>query len=61
MRISIADKSNIENDPIVGTFLSFLEEDMSENAAAIIAVDAKTISRAKALTAGVTVTDDELD
>jgi antitoxin PrlF len=63
MLISVVDKSNIENDndPIVGAFLSFLEKDMSKNAAAITALDAKTISQAKALTAGVTVTDDELD
>lgn len=63
MLISIADKSNIENDsdPIVSAFLSFLEKDMSENAAVITAVDAKTISRTKALTSEITGTEDELD
>jgi len=61
--ISVLDSSNIDqdDDPIVGAFLSFLESDMSKNAAAITPLNADTINRAKALTAGITVTDDELD
>ena len=63
MLISVVDKLAIENDndPIVDAFLSFLEKDMSENAATITAIDAQTIAKAKTLTVGVTVTDDELD
>jgi hypothetical protein len=49
------------NDPIVGAFLSFLEADMAANATAITPIDLNTIRRAKALIAGITVTDDELD
>src|SRR5271163_650860 len=58
--ISVVSKSNTkeDEDPVVGAFLSFLERDMSENAAAITAVDAKSIARAKTVTKGVTVKDD---
>lgn len=63
MLISVVDSPEAEDecDPIVGAFLSFLEKDMSENPAAISSVNAETIARAKALTAGVNVDDEELD
>ena len=63
MLISVVDSSNIEDeeDPILGAFLSFIEKDMVMNPANITALDANVIARAKSLTAGITVSDDELD
>jgi antitoxin PrlF len=63
MLISVLENSNIDNeeDPIVGAFLSFLENDMVNNPAAIIPLDATVIARAKTLTLGMTVTDDDFD
>ena len=63
MLVSLVNNPEIENeeDPVVSAFLSFLEKDMLENPKAIKPVSAEQIARAKALTAKVTVTDDELD
>lgn len=63
MLLSVVDNSNIDNeeDPIMGAFLAFLETDMAKNPDKIAAVDANQIARAKALTAGVKVTDAELE
>jgi antitoxin PrlF len=63
MLISVMNNPNLDNedDPIVGAFLSFLENDMVKSPAAITPVDANAIARAKALTAGMTVTDDDLE
>jgi len=63
MLISVLDNANIDNedDPIVGAFLSFLEKDMATNPAAIIPLDSNVIARAKGVTAGVALTDDDLD
>jgi len=60
--VSIVDASEIgtEDDPLVGACLSFLEMDMGRKPAGISAVDANDIARGKELTAGVTVTDEEL-
>lgn len=61
--ISVVDDSDCEteDDPIVGAFLSFLETDMSTRPGSIRSLNAKSIDRAKALTAEVTVSDDELE
>ena len=61
MLISVVDRLEIEQeeDPIVGAFLSFLENDLNKNPAAVSPLDAKTIARAKALTKGVVYTDDD--
>lgn len=63
MLISVVDNlnTNNEDDPIVGAFLSFLEKDMVNNPATITPVDANVIARAKSLTAGMSVTDDDFD
>jgi antitoxin PrlF len=63
MLISVLDNSIADNeeDPIVGAFLSFIEKDILTNSAAITAVDANVIARAKSLTVDVTVSDEELD
>lgn len=63
MLITVLDNSNIDNedDPIVGAFLAFLANDMAKNPAGITPVDTNVIARAKALTTGMTVSDDELD
>ncbi len=50
-----------EDDPVVGAFLAFLEKDILDNARDITAVSVEQIARAKELTAGVTVSDDELE
>lgn len=61
MLISVLNNPNTENedDPIVGAFLAFLEKDMTQHPAKIASLDTNTIARAKALTAGMTVTDDD--
>lgn len=63
MLISVIDNPNLDNedDPIVGAFLAFLANDMVKNPAAITPLDANVIARAKALTAGMTVTDDDIE
>lgn len=63
MLISVLDNPNIDNedDPIVGAFLAFLARDMVNNPAAITPLDTDVIARAKTLTAGMTVSDDELE
>lgn len=63
MLISVVDNPNTDNedDPIVGAFLAFIEKDMLQRPAAITSLDANIIARAKALTAGVTVNDDDFD
>jgi len=63
MLLSLVDNSHIENedDPVISAFLSFLETDMAKNPDKITALDTSQIARAKALTAGMTVTDDELE
>ncbi len=63
MLVSVVDSADIESedDPVVGAFLSFIEWDMKKTPAAISAVEADAIARAKKLTTGVTVTDDELE
>ncbi len=63
MLISVVDDVDIvdEDDPIVGAFLSFLEGDMLENPKMIKALDANVIARAKVLTKGIRVTDDDFE
>lgn len=50
-----------EDDPIVNAFLSFIERDICSRPASIKPVNEGDVQRAKALTAGVTVSDDELE
>lgn len=61
--ISVLDNPNLDNedDPIVGAFLAFLANDMIKNTAAITPLDADVVARAKALTAGMTVSDDDIE
>lgn len=64
MLISVVDvhpNSNDEDDPIVGAFLSFIESDMMKNPAKFTPLDESVIARAKELTVGVTVNDEDLD
>jgi antitoxin PrlF len=63
MLISVVDNPTTENedDPIVGAFLAFLENDMLKNPATITPLDASVIARATALTAGMNVSDDDFD
>jgi antitoxin PrlF len=63
MLISVLDKpnANSDDDPLVGAFLSFLEKDIKENPAAIVPLDSQTIERAKALTANVSVSDEDFE
>ncbi len=63
MLISVMENPALDNDddPIVGAFLAFLSNDMAKNPAAIRPVDGNVVARAKALTAGMTVTDDDLE
>lgn len=60
--ISLVDeaKSKNEADPVVGAFLSFLERDMIENPANISDLDASTLDKAKSLTEGIAVSDEDL-
>jgi hypothetical protein len=53
--------TNSEDDPVVCAFLGFLEKDMIDNSAGITALDANFIARAKALTPGMVVTDNDLE
>jgi prlF antitoxin for toxin YhaV_toxin len=50
-----------EEDPLVGAFLSFLEKDIQDEPANITSLNADAIERAKALTAGIVVTDDDFN
>ena len=61
--ISLVDKvsSCNEDDPVVGAFLSFIERDMIENPDLISNLDATVIEKAKTLTAGIAVNDEELE
>ena len=61
--VSLIDNPELENkdDPVVSAFLAFLEKDMKTNPKLITPVSAEKIARAKALTAHVTVSDDELE
>jgi antitoxin PrlF len=61
--ISVVDGSLLddEDDPIVAAFLSFLENDISNNPASIIPLDPMLIARAKALTEDVGVIESELE
>jgi antitoxin PrlF len=63
MLISVLDRSETitEEDPIVGAFLSFIEKDMLHNPASFTRLSADVIGRAKALTAGIVVTDEDFD
>jgi antitoxin PrlF len=63
MLVSLVNSPDLEEaeDPVVSAFLAFLEQDMLENQTVIEPVSAKQIARAKALTAKMTVTDDDLD
>ena len=55
------EKSDDEDDPIVGAFLAFLENDLCNNLAALTPVDADVMARAKALTAGMKIIDEDLE
>jgi antitoxin PrlF len=61
--VSLINNPEMENedDPVVSAFLAFLERDMLENPKTITRLSADQIARAKALTANVNVTDDELE
>lgn len=61
MLVSVVDeaKINASEDPIVMAFLSFLEQDMKDNASRITAVSEAGIAQAKELTKDVVVSDDE--
>lgn len=63
MLISVVDNPNLDNedDPIVGAFLAFLANDTIQNPASITPLDANVIARAKALTSGMIVTDDDIE
>lgn len=63
MLVSLVDNPKFQNeaDPIINAFLSFLEKDMIAHPENISLLDAAQIARAKELTAGVIVTDDELE
>lgn len=61
MLISVLDSSSseTEDDPIVGAFLAFVENDMRQNPEKISPLAANSIDRAKALTKGLKVSDDD--
>jgi antitoxin PrlF len=63
MLISVLNRpeTTTEEDPIVDAFLSFIEKDMLHNPASLTPLSADVISRAKALTAGIVVTDEDFD
>lgn len=63
MLISVVDSPNIdhEDEPIVGAFLASVSNDMVKNSAAISSLDASIVARAKSLTAGMSVSDDDLE
>jgi antitoxin PrlF len=63
MLISLVDNANVkdERDPVVVAFLAFLEKDMMATPGNVSEVSAEQIALAKELTAGVTVSDEELE
>ncbi len=63
MLITVLGRAEVENenDPILGAFLSFLERDMCTSPGVISPLDENTLNRARRLTAGVVVVDDELE
>lgn len=63
MLITVMDNPDLDNedDPIVGAFLAFLANDMVKKSAAIAPLDTNVIARAKALTSGMTVADDDIE
>lgn len=50
-----------DEDPVVDAFLAFIEKDMLNNPANLTALNAEVIGRAKALTAGIVVTDEDFN
>ncbi len=63
MLISVLDRAEVaqEEDPIVGAFLAFLENDLAKNQSAVSPLSAETVARAKALTEGVVFNDDDFE
>jgi antitoxin PrlF len=63
MLISVIETLESDNgeDPVIGAFLAFLEKDMSTTPGSITELNDDTIARAKRLTTGVMVDDDELE
>lgn len=63
MLVSLIDNPDMESDedPVFTAFLAVLEKDMVDNPKAITPLSADKIARVKALTANVTVTDEELE
>jgi antitoxin PrlF len=63
MLISVLGKpeTTTEEDPVVAAFLSFIEKHMLHKLSSLTALSAEVISRAKALTAGIVVTDEDFD
>ncbi|MDR3612413.1 MAG: type II toxin-antitoxin system PrlF family antitoxin [Candidatus Obscuribacterales bacterium] len=63
MLISVLDRteSTTEEDPIVAAFLSFIEKDMLRNPGSFTALNTDVINRAKALTEGIVVTDEDFE
>jgi antitoxin PrlF len=61
--VSVVGASDVqtEEDPVVCAFLSFLEKDMLGNPQNITPLSEHQMARAKAITDGVTVSDDELE
>lgn len=53
VHISRADSE--ENDPVLGEFLNFLANDLSDNPNRLTALDSNRANRAKSLVAGVTI------
>lgn len=50
----------IERDPVVAAYLSFLERDMTEHPERLLPFTEADVTRLQALTAGVSVSDDEV-
>lgn len=63
MLLQVVDNSELENDgdPIVRAFLAFIEKDMVENPSNIAPVSEAQMAEIAALTAGVTVSDDDIE
>ncbi len=63
MLISVLGKQekDLEEDPIVEAFLSFLERDMQKNPTNLSPLDPATIKKAKALTSKVVYSDKDFD
>jgi len=57
--VSSIDGAEVE-DPVVGAFLSFLEDDMRRHPEALQPLSTSAIARAVELTAGIVVGDDEV-